>query len=105
MDSKTGSPKIYYTIKEKRSCEIKIRRSRFICHMCPAKSLEKAKSFISTVSREHPKANHNCWAYIIGDTGDLFHSSDAGEPSGTAGKPMLNTLKKYDMTHYAFIEH
>lgn len=71
--------------------------------MGPAKSLESAKAYISTISKKHPKADHNCWAYIVGETGDLFHSSDAGEPSGTAGKPMLNALKKYDMTHVAAV--
>ncbi len=81
-----------------RMVEIKIRRSTFICSLSYASSMEKAKGFISQVSRQHSTATHNCWAYIIGAAGEIFHSSDAGEPSGTAGKPMLNTLNKYRMT-------
>ncbi|NQT65603.1 MAG: YigZ family protein, partial [FCB group bacterium] len=51
------------------------------------------------IAKEHKTANHNCWAYIVGEKGETFHSSDAGEPSGTAGQPILNALKKHDMTN------
>ncbi len=83
--------------------EIKIRRSSFICSMAYVSSLEKAKEFIGKISKEHPTANHNCWAYIVGDRADMFHCSDAGEPAGTAGKPMLNTLNRYQMTCVAAV--
>ncbi len=81
-----------------RMVEIKIRRSTFICSLSYASSMEKAKAFISRVARQHSAATHNCWAYITGTAGEIFHSSDAGEPAGTAGKPILNTLNKYRMT-------
>lgn len=79
--------------------EIKVKRSRFICHLQAVESLDAAKEVISAVAAEHKTANHNCWAYIVGEQGQLFHCSDAGEPSGTAGKPMLNALKKNSMTN------
>lgn len=81
-----------------RTTEIKIKRSRFICSLAYADSMEDAKAFITSVAKEHHTANHNCWAYVVGDKGQFCHSSDAGEPAGTAGKPMLNTLQSHDMT-------
>ena len=91
--------KYYYSVNEDRHVEIKIKRSIFIAHLHYAESMQEAKEFISQVSAEHKTANHNCWAYIVGNKGQTFHSSDAGEPGGTAGQPMLNALKKHDMTN------
>ncbi|MBU8848232.1 MAG: YigZ family protein [Desulfobacterales bacterium] len=93
----------FYSIEHRRTTTIKIKRSVFICTMEYVDSLEKAKSFISRSSKENKTATHNCWAYILGEKGDIFHCSDAGEPSGTAGKPMLNTLKSYGMTYIAAV--
>ncbi|MBU8910777.1 MAG: YigZ family protein [Desulfobacterales bacterium] len=93
----------FYSIEHQRTTTIKIKRSVFICTMEYADSLEKAKSFISRISKENKTATHNCWAYILGEKGDIFHCSDAGEPSGTAGKPMLNTMQSHDMTNIAAV--
>ena len=90
--------KYYYSVTKNRHIEIKIKRSTFIAHLHYVESMQKAKKIISQVSAEHKTANHNCWAYIVGEKGQTFHSSDAGEPSGTAGQPMLNALKKNNMT-------
>ncbi|MCK4312174.1 MAG: YigZ family protein [Candidatus Cloacimonetes bacterium] len=89
----------FYSITKDRKIETKIKRSIFIAHLHYAQTMKEAKEFISQVSAEHKTATHNCWAYIAGEKGEIFHSSDAGEPSGTAGKPILNTLKKYNMTN------
>ena len=78
----------FYSTQGQRTTNIKIKRSVFICTMEYVESIDEAKTFISTISRENQTATHNCWAYIVGEQGDIFHSSDAGEPSGTAGKPM-----------------
>lgn len=86
-----------------RTAEIKIRRSVFICSLSHASSIESAKAFISRISRENRTATHNCWAYIVGDAGEIRHSSDAGEPAGTAGRPMLTTLAGHDMTRVAAV--
>ncbi|MEX1300152.1 MAG: YigZ family protein [Desulfotignum sp.] len=80
------------------TARLKIRRSEFTCRLARTDSIEAAKRFISKISKENKTATHNCWAYIVGDAGQICHSSDAGEPSGTAGKPMLNVLTSHHMT-------
>jgi uncharacterized YigZ family protein len=93
----------FYSVDRQRIKMIKIKRSVFVCTLDHAESIEKAKAFISRISKENKTATHNCWAYILGEKGEVFHSSDAGEPSGTAGKPMLNILKNYHMTQTAAV--
>ena len=93
----------FYVIDQPRETTIKIRRSIFTCRLEPVDSIEAAKAFISSVAKENKTATHNCWAYILGDRGETFHSSDAGEPAGTAGKPMLNTLQSGRMTGVAAV--
>lgn len=93
----------FYSIEHQRTSTIKIRRSVFICTLEFVDSIENAKEFISRISKENKTATHNCWAYILGEKGEIFHCSDAGEPSGTAGKPMLNTLKSHCMTNIAAV--
>lgn len=75
--------------------EIEIKRSRFITFIAHTPDPTSAQRFIATIQTRHPKANHNCWAHIAGDRTDsnCWHSSDDGEPKGTAGKPMLNVLE------------
>lgn len=91
--------KYFYSIEKDRKVETKIKRSIFIAHLHFVETMKEAKDYISKIAAEHKTANHNCWAYIVGEQGETFHSSDAGEPSGTAGQPMLNTLKKHNMTN------
>lgn len=78
--------------------EIKIKRSVFVCRLGYVDTIEGAKEFISTICKEYKTATHNCWAYVVGDCGQISHCSDAGEPPGTAGKPMLNALLSHNMT-------
>jgi uncharacterized YigZ family protein len=80
------------------TARLKIRRSEFICRLARTDTIDAAKAFISKISKENKTATHNCWAYVLGDDGRICHSSDAGEPSGTAGKPMLNVLTSHRMT-------
>jgi uncharacterized YigZ family protein len=94
---------LFYSIGSRVTCRLKIKRSEFICSLAPVKNLEQAKAFIARVSKEHKTATHNCWAYVVGETGQLFHSSDAGEPAGTAGKPMLNALQHHRLTDIAAV--
>lgn len=91
--------KYYYSVAKDRKKELKIKRSTFIAHLHYIRTMQEAKEYISSIADEHKTANHNCWAYIVGEKGETFHSSDAGEPSGTAGQPMLNALKKHEMTN------
>ena len=89
----------FYTLTKEERTEIKIKRSRFIGTIRPVTTIDEAKLFVSEMNSEFKTANHNCWAYIIGDKGETFHSSDAGEPAGTAGKPMLQTMQKHNLSN------
>jgi len=80
-----------------------ITRSRFIGSLFPVNSPEQAREFIYTVSKKYHDSSHNCWAYIVGLDGEMSHSSDAGEPSGTAGKPILGVLQKNDLTNAVIV--
>ncbi|BDQ62000.1 hypothetical protein EfsSVR2332_20780 [Enterococcus faecalis] len=84
----------YITVKQDGFSEIEIKKSRFICSVKRVTSEEEAKAFIAAIKKEHWKANHNCSAFVIGEKNDIQRSSDDGEPSGTAGVPMLEVLKK-----------
>ncbi len=79
--------------------EEEIRRSRFITTVAPAASPAEAAAVIDRVSAEFSDATHNCWAYLVGPPGstDRIGMSDAGEPHGTAGRPMLNALLHSDV--------
>ena len=87
------------TIKEDFIAEEEIKKSRFICHLKRVYTEEEARSFISEIKKEHHKANHNCSAFTLGDRQEIQRSSDDGEPSGTAGVPMLEILKKREITN------
>ena len=87
----------YQTIKEDGQSEIEIKKSRFICSLKRVTIEEEAKDFIQTIKKEHWKANHHCSAFVIGEKNEIQRSSDDGEPSGTAGIPMLEVLKKNEL--------
>ncbi|BFO07739.1 IMPACT family member yigZ [Serratia rubidaea] len=74
-------------------CE-EIKKSRFITLLAPTCGVDAAKAFIQQVKEEHPTARHHCWAFVAGAPGDSqqLGFSDDGEPSGTAGKPILAQL-------------
>jgi uncharacterized YigZ family protein len=74
--------------------ELEIKRSKFLTFAAPAADRQAADDFIRTLRGQHPQANHVCWAYIAGDPNTTIRSmSDDGEPSGTAGMPMLKVLE------------
>ncbi|MGX6962200.1 YigZ family protein [Vagococcus xieshaowenii] len=87
----------YITIKEDGIHEIDIKKSRFITQLVRIESEEQAREIIQQTKKEHWKANHNCSAYVLGNKQEIQRSSDDGEPSGTAGVPMLEVLKKQDI--------
>lgn len=93
----------YRTIKENGQSEIEIKKSRFICSLKRIESEEEAKNFIQEIKKEHWKANHNCSAFVIGEKNEIQRSSDDGEPSGTAGVPMLEVLKKNQLINVAAV--
>jgi uncharacterized YigZ family protein len=75
-----------------------IKNSQFITRLAYVDTAEKAKAFIKHLNHTFPEATHHCWAYIVGNpkSTTLIGCSDDGEPSGTAGKPMLNILQHAD---------
>lgn len=87
----------YRTIKEDNQHKVEIKKSRFICFLKRIETEEEAKAFVQQIKKEHWKANHNCSAFVLGDHHEIQRSSDDGEPSGTAGVPMLEVLKKNDL--------
>ncbi|KFZ43742.1 YigZ family protein [Anoxybacillus flavithermus] len=84
----------YYTVKGYGETEIVIEKSRFICYVERATTEEEAIRFIQQIKKKHWDATHNCSAYIIGEHDHIQKANDDGEPSGTAGVPMLEVLKK-----------
>lgn len=86
-------------LKETIIDEIEISKSRFITIISPIGNQDEIGGIISNLKKEYPKANHYCSAYIIGDDGLIQGSSDDGEPSGTAGLPMLEILRKFQLTN------
>ena len=75
-----------------------IRKSRFLAHLEPVTSIEQADAAIASVRKRHPDAGHHCVALIIGGLANQQRSSDSGEPAGTAGVPMLEVLRRRNMT-------
>ncbi len=87
----------YYTVKGQGDHEIVIQKSRFISHIARATTEAEAQSFILEIKKKHWDATHNCSAYIIGEHNQIQKANDDGEPSGTAGVPILEVLKKRDL--------
>lgn len=85
----------YTTPKSSVSAEIEEKRSRFICYLEPVNSRAAALAFLQVLKLRYPDARHHCWAYVVGDPASASEQAfnDDGEPSGTAGKPILNVLQ------------
>lgn len=93
----------YRTIKENGIYEIEIDKSRFICEIRRTETEEDAQAFIQEIKKKHAQATHNCSAYQIGDHDEIQRAHDDGEPSGTAGVPMLEILKKRKLKNVATV--
>ena len=96
-------PQSYITIANEFRTEYIIEKSRFIATIAPVSTEEEAQAFMQRISKEFWDATHNCTAYAIGPRQEQQRSSDNGEPSGTAGKPMLEVLKKTTITNVAVV--
>lgn len=93
----------YRTVRESGNKEIVIKKSRFIGHVMPVKSEQEAITFIEQIKKEHWNATHNCSAYMIGERDEIQKQSDDGEPSGTAGKPILEVIKNQGLKNVAIV--
>lgn len=93
----------FKTVQQYASAEIIIRRSRFIGHAMPIASEQEAVAFIERIKKEHGTATHNCSAYVFGERNEFQKQSDDGEPSGTAGKPILEVIKHQGLSNIAVV--
>lgn len=96
MTEKSKDSDIYYTINKIEKAEIKRKGSRFIANAAHAKTKEEAMEFVTLMRSQYYDATHNCFAFSLGFDGMEFRAADDGEPSGTAGKPILFSIKKFD---------
>ncbi|HIU94159.1 MAG TPA: YigZ family protein, partial [Candidatus Aphodomorpha intestinavium] len=88
----------YRTVKQPGEAELVIKRSRFIGRCFPVADEQEALRLLEQVRRQHWDATHNCYAYSVGVSGACARYSDDGEPSGTAGLPMMEALRRSGVT-------
>src|SRR4051812_40326787 len=93
----------YYTIEKDAVAEFKDRGSRFIAYAYPIQSADDFKNCLQQLKKEHSKAAHHCFAYRIGSDGNNFRISDDGEPSGTAGRPILGQIDSKGLTNVVVV--
>jgi uncharacterized YigZ family protein len=89
----------YKTIKYRSESIYKDRSSKFIGIIMPIENIEEVKKYLQEIKKEYYDATHHCYAYILGINKEVQFDSDAGEPVGSAGKPILNTLLSYEITN------
>ncbi|MCG2617269.1 YigZ family protein [Terrimonas sp. NA20] len=92
------TPDYYSTVETSSSAEFKDRGSRFIAYTFPVTSVNDFKDRLADIKKEHPKATHHCFAYRLGLDGLQYRVSDDGEPSGTAGRPILGQIDSKQLT-------
>lgn len=92
------TPYAYNTISAPGSAEYKDRGSRFLAYASPVTDPAGCRAGLAEMKKMHPKATHHCFAYRLGTDGTLFRSSDAGEPAGSAGKPILGQIDRLAAT-------
>ncbi|MCJ0932588.1 YigZ family protein [Virgibacillus halodenitrificans] len=93
----------YFTVKETGMDEIIIQKSKFIGYVRRVETEEAAQNFIQEIKKKHHDATHNCSAYMIGEHDQIQKANDDGEPSGTAGVPILDVLKKQQLKDTAVV--
>lgn len=93
----------YKTVKQYGEAEIVIKRSRFIGHAKGVETEEEAVAFIEEIKQRHRMATHNCSAYMVGERDQHQKASDDGEPSGTAGKPILEVIKNQQLKNVVVV--
>ncbi|WP_077319984.1 YigZ family protein [Virgibacillus proomii] len=93
----------YFTVKHQGMNELVIQKSRFIGYVKRVETEEEAQAFIQEIKKKHFDATHNCSAYLIGEHDQIQKANDDGEPSGTAGIPILEVLKKQQLKDTAVV--
>jgi uncharacterized YigZ family protein len=93
----------YFTIERPSVAELKDRGSKFLAYAFPISATDDFKKRLKELKEEHPKAAHHCFAYRLGIDKNNFRSSDDGEPSGSAGKPILGQIDSKELTNAAVV--
>lgn len=91
------------TIRDSGEHELEIKRSRFLCALAKVDSEQQAREFVAERRRLHHEARHHCSAYVLDPEGRTQRSNDDGEPAGTAGSPMLEVLRRNEITGAAAV--
>ncbi|MGI5350938.1 YigZ family protein [Streptomyces sp. CA-250714] len=99
QEQQPEGPAEYITVAAEGVHETEVNRSRFLCALAPAATEAEAQEFIARVRKQHPGANHNCSAYVIGADASIQKANDDGEPGGTAGVPMLQMLLRREVRY------
>jgi uncharacterized YigZ family protein len=92
----------YKTVAKESVAEFTEKKSRFIGYVCPVKTEEEALLFVNSIKKKHSDARHNVYAYVVRDN-NIQRYSDDGEPQGTAGIPVLDTIRKQNLTDVAVV--
>jgi len=93
----------YQTVDQVYEGTFRDKGSKFIAYLCPTKNENELKKYLAQYKAEHPKARHHCWAWRPDTNRNHFKLSDDGEPAGTAGRPILNTLLSHNLSKVAVI--
>ncbi|MEG1254694.1 YigZ family protein [Clostridium sp.] len=93
----------YFTVKGSATSEFQEKKSVFIGYIKRVDTEEEAKAFVSEIKSKHKEATHNVYAYVVGENKGIQRYSDDGEPQGTAGIPVLEVIKKNDLTDVAVV--
>lgn len=89
---------VYKTINIATTGEFKDRGSKFLGYAFPSSTIESCKLHLAGVKKIHPKASHHCFAWRLGYDGSQFRAADDGEPSGSAGRPILNSIQRFELS-------
>ena len=103
MSNSNANKDFYLTIEKESMAEFKDRGSRFLAYAFPVLSAGDFKRRLKELKEEHPKAVHHCFAYRLGTDRNNFRSSDDGEPSGSAGKPILGQIDSKELVNVAIV--
>ena len=89
----------YKTIEKTAEGYITERKSKFISYVIPVESEDEVKPILEEYRKKYYSARHVCWAYMLGSSREEFRANDDGEPSGTAGRPILGQINSYELTN------
>lgn len=90
---------IYYTVAKPEEATFSEKRSKFIAFIFPVSTVEEVKSHLAVLQKKYYDARHLCYAYMLGTDRNTYRANDNGEPSGTAGKPILGQINHFNLTN------